>query len=58
MSLRRVALAAPLNPFFDVAGIAAGAIGMRYRVFFVAVFTARMVRLAVIVWLGAMFGLR
>jgi uncharacterized membrane protein YdjX (TVP38/TMEM64 family) len=51
-------LAVPLNPFFDVAGIAAGAIGMRYRVFFIAVFAARLVRLAVIVWLGAMFGLR
>lgn len=51
-------LAVPLNPFFDVAGIAAGAIGMRYRVFFVAVFAARLVRLGVIVWLGAVFGLQ
>jgi membrane protein YqaA with SNARE-associated domain len=50
-------LAVPFNPLFDVAGIAAGAIGMRYRVFFVAVFAARLIRLAVIVWLGALFGL-
>ena len=52
------AMAAPLNPLFDVAGIAAGAIGMRYRVFFIAVFAARVLRLALIVWLGAMLGLR
>ena len=51
------ALAAPLNPLFDVAGLAAGAIGMRYRVFFVAVFAARILRIALIVWLGVMLGL-
>jgi membrane protein YqaA with SNARE-associated domain len=51
------ALAVPLNPLFDVAGLAAGAIGMRYRVFFVAVLAARMIRLALIVWLGALLGL-
>lgn len=50
-------LAVPLNPLFDVAGLAAGAIGMRYRVFFIAVFAARILRLALIVWLGAMLGL-
>jgi membrane protein YqaA with SNARE-associated domain len=50
------ALAVPLNPLFDVAGLIAGAIGMRYRVFFVAVFTARMLRLAGIIWLGTMLG--
>jgi len=50
-------LAVPLNPLFDVAGLAAGAMGMRYRVFFIAVFAARMVRLALIVWLGVMLGL-
>ena len=50
-------LAAPLNPLFDVAGLAAGAIGMRYRVFFVAVFAARILRLALIVWLGLILGL-
>jgi membrane protein YqaA with SNARE-associated domain len=51
------ALAVPLNPLFDVAGLAAGAVGMRYRVFFVAVFAARIMRFALIVWLGAMLGL-
>ena len=50
-------LAVPLNPLFDVAGLAAGAMGMRYRVFFIAVFTARVVRLALIVWLGVLLGL-
>lgn len=50
-------LAVPLNPLFDVAGLAAGAMGMRYRVFFVAVFTARVVRMALIVWLGVLLGL-
>jgi len=50
-------LAVPLNPLFDVAGLAAGAMGMRYRVFFIAVFAARLVRLALIVWLGVMLGL-
>lgn len=50
-------LAVPLNPLFDIAGLAAGAVGMRYRVFFVAVFTGRIVRLAFIVWLGAVLGL-
>ncbi len=50
-------LAVPLNPLFDVAGLAAGAMGMRYRVFFIAVFLARIVRLGLIVWLGVMLGL-
>lgn len=50
-------LAVPLNPLFDVAGLAAGAMGMRYRVFFIAVFTARIVRMALIVWLGVLLGL-
>jgi len=51
------AFAVPPNPIFDVAGLAAGATGVRYRVFFLAVFAARLVRLAVIVWLGTMLGL-
>jgi membrane protein YqaA with SNARE-associated domain len=50
-------LAVPLNPLFDVAGLAAGAMGMRYRIFFIAVFAARIVRLALIVWLGVLLGL-
>jgi membrane protein YqaA with SNARE-associated domain len=49
--------AAPLNPIFDVAGLAAGAVGVSYRVFFVAVFAARLVRLALIVWLGVVLGI-
>ena len=51
------AFAAPLNPIFDVAGLAAGAVGVPFRVFFIAVFAARLLRLAVIVWLGGMLGL-
>jgi membrane protein YqaA with SNARE-associated domain len=49
--------AAPLNPIFDVAGLAAGAVGVPFRVFFLAVLAARLLRLAVIVWLGTMLGL-
>lgn len=44
------ALSVPLNPFFDVAGVAAGALGIPYKVFFAAVFTGRLVRFAIIVW--------
>jgi len=51
------AFAVPPNPVFDVAGLAAGAVGVRYSVFFVSVFAARLIRLAVIVWLGTMLGL-
>lgn len=51
------AFALPPNPLFDVGGLAAGAVGMSYRVFFLAVFAARLIRLAVIVWLGTMLGL-
>jgi uncharacterized membrane protein YdjX (TVP38/TMEM64 family) len=50
-------LSAPLNPLFDVAGLAAGALGVRYRVFFVAVFAGRLLRLALIVWIGMRLGL-
>jgi membrane protein YqaA with SNARE-associated domain len=46
------ALSAPLNPVFDIAGLAAGAAGMPYRIFFIAVFAGRLVRFAVMVWLG------
>jgi membrane protein YqaA with SNARE-associated domain len=51
------AFAALPNPIFDVGGIAAGAVGVPYRVFFVAVLAARLVRIALIVWLGTLFGL-
>jgi hypothetical protein len=33
------------------------AVGVPYRVFFLAVFAARLIRLAVIVWLGTVLGL-
>jgi membrane protein YqaA with SNARE-associated domain len=42
------AFAAPMNPLFDVAGLAAGALRFPYWVFFVAVFLARVTRLAVL----------
>ena len=45
-------LAVPPNPLFDVAGLAAGALGVRYAVFFSAVFVARCIRLAAVAWLG------
>lgn len=48
-------LAVPLNPLFDVAGLAAGALGLRYRVFFASVFLARVVRMSVIAWLGTIW---
>jgi membrane protein YqaA with SNARE-associated domain len=51
------AFAVPPNPIFDVAGLAAGAVGVPYRVFLVSVFAARLIRLAVIVWLGTLLGL-
>jgi membrane protein YqaA with SNARE-associated domain len=50
------AFALPPNPLFDVGGLAAGAVGMPYRVFFTAVFAARLIRLAIIVWLGTLLG--
>jgi membrane protein YqaA with SNARE-associated domain len=37
-------LAAPINPAFDVAGLAAGALGVPYWLFFVAVFLGRLIR--------------
>ena len=45
-------MAVPLNPLFDVAGIAAGALGVSYRVFFTSVFVARIVRIAIIAWIA------
>lgn len=44
------ALSVPLNPLFDVAGIAAGALGIPYRVYFWSVFIGRLVRFAILVW--------
>jgi len=45
-------LAAPLNPLFDLAGLAAGALGLRYGIFAGSVFLGRLARFSVIVWLG------
>ena len=47
--------AMPLNPVFDVGGVAAGALGISFRTFFVAVFLGRIVRFTVIALIA--FGL-
>ncbi len=44
--------AMPLNPFFDVGGFAAGALGISFRTFFVAVWLGRIVRFAAIAFLA------
>jgi membrane protein YqaA with SNARE-associated domain len=49
-------LAAPPNPAFDVAGLAAGALGLPYWMFFTAVLLGRLIRIAVFVLVG--LGLR
>lgn len=48
-SLALFVFAAPPNPLFDVGGIAAGALGIPYRVFFWSVFAARLVRFTILV---------
>jgi membrane protein YqaA with SNARE-associated domain len=47
-------LAAPINPAFDVAGLAAGALGVPYWLFFTAVVLGRMIRF----WLIALAGVQ
>jgi len=47
------ALAAPINPAFDIAGLAAGALGVPYWMFFTAVFLGRLIRFWLIALLGA-----
>jgi membrane protein YqaA with SNARE-associated domain len=50
-------LSAPPNPFFDVAGIIAGAVGIPVWVFAISVFLARIVRMGLVVVLGyTLFG--
>ncbi len=44
--------AMPLNPFFDVGGFAAGALGISFRTFFVAVWLGRIVRFTAIAFLA------
>jgi membrane protein YqaA with SNARE-associated domain len=51
------ALAAPPNPLFDIAGITAGAMGLPFWMFFVAVFLARIIRLWIIVTFAGAIGL-
>lgn len=50
-------LAAPPNPLFDVAGITAGAMGLPFWMFFVAVFSARIIRIWIIIGFAGMLGL-
>ena len=45
---------APPNPAFDVAGLAAGALGLPYWLFFSAVFLARIIR----IWIIALIGIQ
>ena len=45
-------LAAPPNPAFDVAGLTAGALGLPFRLFFVAVFLGRIIRIGLISLVG------
>ena len=46
-------LAAPINPAFDIAGLAAGALGVPYWLFFMAVFLGRLIRFWLIALAGA-----
>jgi membrane protein YqaA with SNARE-associated domain len=46
-------LAAPINPAFDVAGLAAGALGVPYWIFFTAVFLGRLIRFGLLALAGA-----
>jgi len=45
-------LAAPPNPAFDVAGLAAGALGLPFWLFFAAAFLGRIIRMGLIVLVG------
>lgn len=49
-------LAAPPNPVFDVAGLAAGALGLPYWLFFLAVFLGRLLRIGFFVLVGLGLG--
>ena len=48
-----LAMSTPPNPFFDVAGLAAGALGIPYKIFLSAVTLGRFLRFAALFW-GAM----
>ena len=48
-------LSAPPNPFFDVAGLTAGSLGVPFPIFAVAVFLGRVVRMLILAGLGRTF---
>lgn len=59
---RRTALflfffAIPLNPVFDVGGLFAGALGVPFRTFLIAVWLGRIIRFAIIAYLAIQFDL-
>ncbi len=45
-------LSAPPNPFFDVAGLTAGSLGVPFSVFFTATFAGRIIKLLIFAELG------
>lgn len=45
-------LSAPPNPFFDVAGLAAGSLGVPFPLFALATFCGRVIRLLLLAYLG------
>jgi membrane protein YqaA with SNARE-associated domain len=59
---RRTALflfffAIPLNPVFDVGGVMAGALGVPFRTFLIAVWLGRIIRFAILAYIAIEFGL-
>jgi membrane protein YqaA with SNARE-associated domain len=49
-------LAAPPNPAFDVAGLLAGALGLPFWMFIIAVFLGRIIRIGLVAYLGVQLG--
>lgn len=45
-------LSAPPNPFFDVAGLTAGSLGVSFRIFLVATFLGRIIKLLIFAGVG------
>jgi uncharacterized membrane protein YdjX (TVP38/TMEM64 family) len=45
-------LSAPPNPFFDVAGLTAGTLGVPFSIFFSATFLGRIIKMLVFAGLG------
>ncbi len=48
-------LSAPPNPFFDIAGITAGTLGVPYWIFFLATFLGRIIKMLIFAGLGQQF---